>query len=90
MGCTHCQPAQERERESSMQARRWGLTSCRHGFCATEFAKSAHSKYCRGAEQAGGQRAGQFTNRRDVMPYILGWFMGVPLIVLVLLYLIFH
>jgi len=25
-----------------------------------------------------------------VMPYILGWFLGVPLIVLVILYLIFH
>jgi len=25
-----------------------------------------------------------------IMPYILGWFLGVPLIVLVLLYLIFH
>jgi len=24
------------------------------------------------------------------MPYILGWFLGVPLIVLVLLYLLFH
>lgn len=26
----------------------------------------------------------------SVMPYILGWFLGVPLIVLVILYLIFH
>jgi len=25
-----------------------------------------------------------------VMPYILGWFLGVPVIVLVILYLIFH
>jgi hypothetical protein len=25
-----------------------------------------------------------------IMPYILGWFLGVPLIVLVLLYLLFH
>lgn len=25
-----------------------------------------------------------------VMPYILGWFLGVPLVVLVILYLIFH
>ncbi|CAM2145244.1 protein of unknown function [Pararobbsia alpina] len=24
------------------------------------------------------------------MPYILGWFLGVPLVVLVILYLIFH
>jgi len=24
------------------------------------------------------------------MPYILGWLLGVPLIVLVILYLIFH
>ncbi|CAG4889158.1 hypothetical protein [Paraburkholderia saeva] len=26
----------------------------------------------------------------EIMPYILGWFLGVPLIVLVLLYLVFH
>ncbi len=26
----------------------------------------------------------------SIMPYILGWFLGVPLIVLVILYLIFH
>jgi hypothetical protein len=26
----------------------------------------------------------------SVMPYILGWFLGVPLIVLVILYLVFH
>jgi hypothetical protein len=25
-----------------------------------------------------------------VMPYILGWFLGVPFVVLVILYLIFH
>jgi hypothetical protein len=30
------------------------------------------------------------TKRRELMPYILGWFMGVPLIVLIILYLIFH
>jgi hypothetical protein len=28
--------------------------------------------------------------RRTLMPYILGWLLGVPLIVLVILYLIFH
>jgi hypothetical protein len=28
--------------------------------------------------------------RRATMPYILGWLLGVPLIVLVILYLIFH
>ena len=28
--------------------------------------------------------------RRTIMPYILGWLLGVPLIVLVILYLIFH
>jgi len=28
--------------------------------------------------------------RRILMPYILGWLLGVPLIVLVILYLIFH
>jgi hypothetical protein len=25
-----------------------------------------------------------------IMPYLLGWLLGVPLIVLVILYLIFH
>lgn len=28
--------------------------------------------------------------RRDIMPYLLGWLLGVPVIVLVILYLIFH
>jgi hypothetical protein len=28
--------------------------------------------------------------RRSIMPYILGWLLGVPLVVLVILYLIFH
>lgn len=28
--------------------------------------------------------------RRTIMPYILGWLLGVPLFVLVILYLIFH
>jgi hypothetical protein len=25
-----------------------------------------------------------------IMPYILGWFLGVPLFVLIILYLLFH
>lgn len=29
-------------------------------------------------------------NWRRIMPYILGWLLGVPLFVLVILYLIFH
>lgn len=28
--------------------------------------------------------------RRYIMPYLLGWLLGVPVIVLVILYLIFH
>lgn len=28
--------------------------------------------------------------RRSIMPYLLGWLLGVPVIVLVILYLIFH
>lgn len=28
--------------------------------------------------------------RRTIMPYILGWLLGVPVVVLVILYLIFH
>jgi hypothetical protein len=28
--------------------------------------------------------------RRNIMPYIIGWFLGVPVIVLVLLYLVFN
>jgi hypothetical protein len=28
--------------------------------------------------------------RRTIMPYILGWLLGVPLFVIVILYLIFH
>ena len=28
--------------------------------------------------------------RRTIMPYLLGWLLGVPVIVLVILYLIFH
>jgi hypothetical protein len=28
--------------------------------------------------------------RRMKMPYLIGWMLGVPLIVLVILYLIFH
>jgi len=28
--------------------------------------------------------------RRNIMPYLLGWLLGVPVIVLVILYLIFH
>ncbi|NKJ50286.1 hypothetical protein CIC12_26895 [Burkholderia sp. SG-MS1] len=32
-----------------------------------------------------------FTTKGDhIMPYLLGWLLGVPLIVLVILYLIFH
>ncbi|NML32498.1 hypothetical protein HHL14_16840 [Paraburkholderia sp. G-4-1-8] len=30
------------------------------------------------------------TKGEDIMPYLLGWLLGVPLIVLVILYLIFH
>jgi hypothetical protein len=30
------------------------------------------------------------TKGDDIMPYLLGWLLGVPLIVLVILYLIFH
>lgn len=30
------------------------------------------------------------TRRRTIMPYILGWLLGVPIFVLVILYLIFH
>jgi len=32
----------------------------------------------------------QTSTRRTIMPYLLGWLLGVPLIVLVILYLIFH
>jgi hypothetical protein len=28
--------------------------------------------------------------RREKMPYLIGWLLGVPLFVLVILYLIFH
>ncbi|CAB3732995.1 hypothetical protein [Paraburkholderia rhynchosiae] len=28
--------------------------------------------------------------RRHIMPYLLGWLLGVPVIVLIILYLIFH
>jgi hypothetical protein len=28
--------------------------------------------------------------KEDNMPYLLGWLLGVPVIVLVILYLIFH
>jgi hypothetical protein len=28
--------------------------------------------------------------KEDKMPYLLGWLLGVPVIVLVILYLIFH
>jgi hypothetical protein len=30
------------------------------------------------------------SHRRKEMPYLIGWLLGVPLIVLVILYLIFH
>ncbi|MBP0590598.1 hypothetical protein J8I87_12890 [Paraburkholderia sp. LEh10] len=30
------------------------------------------------------------SHRRKQMPYLIGWLLGVPLIVLVILYLIFH
>ncbi|KAA1010755.1 hypothetical protein FVF58_17980 [Paraburkholderia panacisoli] len=30
------------------------------------------------------------TKGDHIMPYLLGWLLGVPLIVLVILYLIFH
>ncbi|SAL74317.1 hypothetical protein AWB74_04634 [Caballeronia arvi] len=29
-------------------------------------------------------------SKEDTMPYLLGWLLGVPVIVLVILYLIFH
>ncbi|MFM0168286.1 hypothetical protein PQR33_02945 [Paraburkholderia sediminicola] len=31
-----------------------------------------------------------YTKGDHIMPYLLGWLLGVPLIVLVILYLIFH
>ncbi len=34
--------------------------------------------------------SGKAVTRRNVMPYILGWFMGVPVFVLLILFLIFH
>lgn len=37
-----------------------------------------------------GIRTTTINRRRTIMPYILGWLLGVPLIVLVILYLIFH
>jgi hypothetical protein len=37
-----------------------------------------------------GTRAITIVWRRTIMPYILGWLLGVPLFVLVILYLIFH
>lgn len=40
-----------------------------------------------------GLRRQMFTShdtRRYNMPYLLGWFLGVPVFVLVILYLIFH
>jgi len=30
------------------------------------------------------------SSQEIVMPYIIGWFLGVPVIVLVILYLLFH
>ena len=30
------------------------------------------------------------TKGENTMPYLLGWLLGVPVIVLVILYLIFH
>jgi hypothetical protein len=30
------------------------------------------------------------TRMEDDMPYLLGWLLGVPVVVLVILYLIFH
>jgi hypothetical protein len=38
----------------------------------------------------GGEAIQNDSGRRNIMPYILGWFLGVPLVVLVLLYLLFH
>ncbi len=35
-------------------------------------------------------RPATIIERRNLMPYLLGWLLGVPLIVLVILYLIFH
>jgi hypothetical protein len=35
-------------------------------------------------------RTATIIRRRTLMPYLLGWLMGVPLVVLVILYLIFH
>ncbi|MGF6535669.1 hypothetical protein P3T24_006142 [Paraburkholderia sp. GAS33] len=38
----------------------------------------------------GSSRTTTIYRRRTIMPYLLGWLLGVPVIVLVILYLIFH
>jgi hypothetical protein len=48
---------------------------------ATFPARAAFAKPCRASADAEG---------REKMPYLIGWMLGVPLIVLVILYLIFH
>jgi hypothetical protein len=35
-------------------------------------------------------RTATINRRRTLMPYLIDWLLGVPLIVLVILYLIFH
>jgi hypothetical protein len=49
--------------------------------CDTSVQGAAFMKPCRASADAQG---------RIDMPYLLGWLLGVPLIVLVILYLIFH
>lgn len=44
-----------------------------------------------GTQDAESRSYSNFDTKGDhIMPYLLGWLLGVPLIVLVILYLIFH
>jgi len=40
--------------------------------------------------ESGKQTAHYLLVPEDIMPYLIGWLLGVPLVVLVVLYLIFH
>jgi hypothetical protein len=51
-----------------------------YAFCAFLFKRCVLMRY----------RASAVAQGRMKMPYLIGWMLGVPLIVLVILYLIFH
>ncbi|AXE95180.1 hypothetical protein CUJ90_22860 [Paraburkholderia terricola] len=53
------------------------------------YEKGLWARICRARQMLNYERL-QTSTRRTIMPYLLGWLLGVPLIVLVILYLIFH